>query len=992
MTAPSFAALFEAQVERTPDAVALITGSLTWTYAALNARANRLAHALRARGVDPGSIVAVALPRSGKMVVNELAVLKAGGAFLPIDPHYPAERITFMLQDAQPRFVLTDSSTARLLPAGTADRVPMLVLDTDESQDMLKRQSDRNPAPAIAALAEAAYLIYTSGSTGRPKGVIVTHQGVANMAEAFVKQLEVTPDARVAQLASPSFDASIMEMLMAFGAGATLVVPLREVMVGEILAEVLVDLEISHALIPPATLATIPEAEHGFAQLKVLAVGGEACSPELVARWAPGRRMINAYGPTEATICTTMSAPLEAGGRVPIGRPIANAMVMVLDAKLRPCPVGVPGELYIAGIGLARGYLNRPGLTAERFVANPYGAPGSRMYRTGDVVRWRHDKTLEFVGRADNQVKLRGFRIELGEIESVLAAQPGVAHAIVALREDRPGDKRLIAYLVARDGQVLDPTALRAAAGKQLPEHMVPAGFVLLATLPLTPNGKLDRAALPTPDPLALAPSRPAREPATPTEAKLCQLYAQVLGRDGVHDADANFFEIGGHSLLAIQLGRRIRDEIRADFPIAGVYTTPVLSELARLLDGSEPLSEALDLDRDSTLPAHIKGTANAAGAAQLDLDLDLSLPTHARRVFLTGATGYVGSYLLANLLSESTATVVCHVRAPDDATARQRLLQALRDQRLDEAWNDARIEIVLGDLAQPRLGLDDAGVRTVRDTCDSIIHCGAKVDFLHPYASLKPANVDAVITLLEWTTQGCAKRMHHVSTLGIVDTTQIRGTISEATPFNAWRGLVGGYNQSKWVADTLVSRAQAAGVPVAIYRLGSVTGDHAHALCNPADFIWRMARLCAELEAIPDMDLALNMTPVCDVARAIVRLSNQADSTGRVYHLLSGQELTLHDLGPVLEELGLRPRYLGIDAWAAHARDKLHADADDNLLALLAILSKYDRAAQRPHIVGDATRAALEALGAPIARVNRALLVRYLKNLGVHGPSVVLS
>lgn len=987
MTAPSFAALFEAQVERTPEAIALITGSLTWSYAALNARANRLAHALRARGVGPGSIVAVALPRSDKMVVNELAVLKAGGAFLPIDPHYPAQRIRYMLSDARPAFVLTDSSTAKHLPDGIDALAPMLVLDTDESQDMLRRQPDRNPAPAhtsaSASLADAAYLIYTSGSTGRPKGVIVTHQGVANMAEAFVKQLEVTPDARVAQLASPSFDASIMEMLMAFGAGATLVVPLREVMVGEILAEVLVDLEITHALIPPATLATIPEAEHGFAQLKVLAVGGEACSPELVARWAPGRRMINAYGPTEATICTTMSTPLEAGGRITIGRPITNAMVMVLDAKLRPCPVGVPGELYIAGVGLARGYLNRPGLTADRFVANPYGTPGSRMYRTGDVVRWRQDKTLEFMGRADDQVKLRGFRIELGEIESVLAAQPGVASAVVALREDRPGDKRLIGYLVVRPGNAIDTAAMRTAAAQQLPEHMVPAGLMLIDALPLTPNGKLDRAALPMPDPAALAPTRAARAPTTATEERLCHLCAQVLGHASVDDADANFFEIGGHSMLAIQLGRRIRDEIRGDFPIAGVYTTPVLSELAKLLDGSAPLSEVLDLDRDSQLPARITGHASG---------LDLGHSTPMQRVFLTGATGYVGSYLLASLLNETRATIVCHVRATTPAEGRQRLLAALKAQRLDAAYSAPRIEIVLGDLGQPRLGLDEAGVHTVRDTCDSIIHCGAKVDFLHPYASLKAANVDAVITLLEWTTQGCAKRMHHVSTLGIVDTTQIRGTINEATPLDAWRGLVGGYNQSKWVADALATQAQAAGVPVSIYRLGSVTGDHTHALCNPADFIWRMARLCADLEAIPDMDLALNMTPVCDVARAIVRLGGVARGPGQIYHLLSGHELTLHDLGPVLQELGLNPRYVGIDEWAAIARDKLHADADNNLLALLAILSKYDRAAQRPHIVGDTTRAALEGVGAPIARVSRALLRRYLKNLGVQGSNVIAS
>lgn len=975
--AVSFTALFERQVERTPHATALVTGSLAWSYAALNERANRLAHALRQQGIGPGHVVALALPRSGKMIVNELAVLKAGAAFLPIDPNYPGDRINYMLRDADPSLLLTDSAALRALPTGVSDLVTVWALDSDELRADLAVQPHSNPCAPVA-LSDAAYLIYTSGTTGRPKGVVVTHEGVTNLAESLVRQLDVTPDARVAQIASPSFDASVMEMLMAFGCGATLVVPLRDVMAGDVLAEALADLAITHALIPPSTLATIPPSDHGFPMLKVLAVGGEACSPELVARWAPGRRMINAYGPTEATVCTTLSQPLNAGGLVPLGRPLPDMQVMVLNEKLRPMPVGVPGELYIAGVGLARGYLKRPGLTAERFVANPYGGPGSRMYRTGDFVRWRSDRSLEYMGRSDGQVKLRGFRIELGEIESTLAVHPDVISAVVVLREDRPGDKRLVAYLVSKEGSQLDIGELRAFAGARLADYMLPSHYVLLDRLPLTPNGKLDRAALPIPDRANAEGRRPWRAPATPTEHKLCRLFADVLDLTSLEDADANFFDIGGHSLLAVQLGSRIRDEIRADFPIAGVYHTPVLSALAALLDGKVSLSEELDLTRDSRLPFDLKPRAGA------------SLPTAMRRVFLTGATGYVGTYLLAELLRKTTATVVCHVRANDDAAARERLLDALRQHGFESVWAPERVAVALGDLGRPLLGLSPQAADTVRDTCDTLLHCGAQVDFLHSYESLKAANVDALTTLLEWTVQGCAKRLHHVSTLGIVDTSKIRGTVSETTPLDSWRGLVGGYNQSKWVADQLAVKAQQVGLPVTVYRLGSVTGDRRNALCNPSDFIWRVLGLCAELGAVPDIDLPLNMTPVCEVARAVVALARDECSDGQVFHLLSGHELTLKDVCAVFEGLGLSTQTQSVPVWADLARRKLADSRDDKLLALMAILSKYKAAPERPHIVGEATREQLERLNAPIQRVSRSLLARYLCNLGIEGaPSV---
>ncbi|MGW0957462.1 AMP-binding protein, partial [Streptomyces sp. NPDC002545] len=338
------------------------------------------------------------------------------------------------------------------------------------------------------------------------------------------------------QFSSPSFDASVLELCMAITAGAALVVPPPGPLVGEALVEVLRGHQVTHALIPPAALASLPtEAAGELTHFHNLIVGGDACPPELVTRWAPGRRMVNAYGPTEATVAATISTPLTAGDPVPIGTPVINTRAYVLDAWLRPVPVGVAGELYVTGDGLARGYLNRPALSAERFAADPFGPPGSRMYRTGDIARWTPDGTLEFIGRADEQVKIRGFRIELGEIETVLGRHETVGRAVVVVRENEEGAKSLVAYVVPADGATVEVPQLRDALAARLPDHMMPAAFVALDALPLTPHGKLDRKALPAPD---FSPTH-WTGPRTPQEEILCGLFAEVLGLEtvGVHDS-----------------------------------------------------------------------------------------------------------------------------------------------------------------------------------------------------------------------------------------------------------------------------------------------------------------------------------------------------------------------------------------------------------------------------------------------------------------------
>ncbi|MFF1402156.1 amino acid adenylation domain-containing protein [Streptomyces sp. NPDC058294] len=549
-------ALFEAHAAAAPERAALdVPGAGEVSYGRLNADANRLARLLLGRGAGPGGVVALVLPRSPLTVTALLAVLKTGAAYLPVDPDYPAERIAYLLGDAGPAAVLTTREAAGRVPDGLA----RVVLDDPATADLTGALSgaDLTDAERIRPLSarDTAYVIYTSGSTGRPKGVAVPHEGAANLAAHHREHLGTGPGTRVLQFASFSFDASVWELAASLFCGGTLVPATAESRLSApLLAGLLAEQRIDHAILPPTVVGRFPDPAALPGGL-CLVVGGEACPPAVVERTAGRVTLRNAYGPTEVSVAATLSAPLIPGsGRPPIGRPLDNVRVYVLDAALAPVPDGVTGELYIAGAGLAHGYRGRPATTAGRFVADPYGPPGTRMYRTGDLVRWRADGTLDYAGRADQQIKLRGFRIEPGEIESALTRHPVIAQAAVVLTP-ADGGGRLTGYVVPVPGvAAVDVPVLTAYLAESLPAHMVPTALVSLPALPLTPNGKLDVRALPAPG--TPVPSRAGRVPRTPAERALAEVFSEVLGLDEV-DADGDFFALGGDSLRSVEVVSR---------------------------------------------------------------------------------------------------------------------------------------------------------------------------------------------------------------------------------------------------------------------------------------------------------------------------------------------------------------------------------------------------------------------------------------------------
>ncbi|HEV3468925.1 MAG TPA: amino acid adenylation domain-containing protein [Pyrinomonadaceae bacterium] len=583
--------LFEAQAARTPSAAAVVCGGERLTYAELNRRANRLARYLRRQGAGPEVIVGVCMERSVGMLVALLGILKAGAAYLPLDPSYPEERLSFMLADARAPLVVTEERAAKNLPR-TGARLVLL----DAERDLIERESGDDPERAASA-ENLAYVIYTSGSTGEPKGVCLEHRNTAAFLDSALKTFTREQLAGTLAAASLSFDLSVFELFVPLSAGGRVT-----------LIENILELSTPGAAEGLTMISAVPSAAAELlragaipASVGTVSLGGEplpACLVREVYGQRGVRRVFNLYGPTECTTYSTLALRTPDGPET-IGRPVSNTQVYILDRHLQPSPTGVPGELYIGGAGVSRGYLGRPDLTAERFIPDPFGAAGGRLYRTGDLARRLPDGNIEFLGRLDQQVKVRGFRVEPGEVEAALGRHPGVAECAVAAREETAGDKRLVAYVVARGDGGPKAGELRAFLRRRLPEYMIPSAFVPLGELPRLPSGKLDRRALPRPERARPDGGGEFVAPRTPLEEGIARTWSSVLGveRIGVRD---NFFELGGHSLLATQVVSRLRDEARVEVPLRSLFENPTVEGLAaavaRLRSEQAEGSEVADL------------------------------------------------------------------------------------------------------------------------------------------------------------------------------------------------------------------------------------------------------------------------------------------------------------------------------------------------------------------------------------------------------------
>ncbi len=600
--------LFEQQVKKSPQAVAVVFGEQELSFRELNERANRLAHVLMAEGIGPEDVVALALPRSLEMIVALLGILKAGAAYLPIDLDYPAERVAFMLEDAEPACLISNSRMAERLPA-TPRR---LLLDQPDLADLaraLEQNSQINPTDRerVRALRpdNPAYVIYTSGSTGRPKGAAIEHKAIVNRLEWMREHYGIGAGDRILQKTPASFDVSVWEFFLAPIAGATLVVaPPDSHKDPAWLASIIREQGITTIHFVPSMLEQFlaEPAARGIRLCRVFC-SGEELPGQLRDRFhaVMEAELHNLYGPTEAAVDVSYwrARPDDESVPVPIGTAVWNTQLYVLNEQLQLLPPGVEGELYLGGVQLGRGYVKRAGLTGERFVADPYGEAGRRMYRTGDLARWRRDGNLEFLGRADEQVKIRGFRVELGEIEAALRELPEVAQAAVVVRADRAGDKRLVGYVVPAPGRSIDAGTLRQQLAQRLPDYMVPAVIVEMEALPLTPNGKLDRKGLPEPELISTAVWR---GPRSPKEEILCSLFAEVLGRERVGIND-NFFELGGHSLMATRLVSRVRAMLGVELAIRMLFESPTVALLAPRLRNSDKVPPLVRQQRPDQLP-----------------------------------------------------------------------------------------------------------------------------------------------------------------------------------------------------------------------------------------------------------------------------------------------------------------------------------------------------------------------------------------------------
>ncbi|WP_271219351.1 non-ribosomal peptide synthetase [Streptosporangium carneum] len=1045
--------LVAAQAARTPDAPAILSRGRTLTYGELDRRANHLAHLLAGVPVA-GRPVGVLVSDVPDAVVAILAALKAGGSYLPLDPAHPPVRLAGVLDETDVPVLLASEGTA-VDPAllGHGSRT---LLRTGPGV------ADTPPPVPPARPADLAYTIFTSGSTGRPKGVMITHGTLSRFNRSFVDAHRFGPADRVLMLPPLTFDASVGDLFPALTSGASLALhPEPALLDGPELVRFCAELEVTAVDAPAALWRRWGDDLAGHAvpedwPVRLMMIGGERASTASARAWARatgGRiELVNHYGPTEATVCATTHHTVEGpedAAHLPIGLPLDHVRAYVLDRRGRPSPAGTPGELHLGGECLARGYAGQAGLTAARFVPDPHSpTPGARMYRTGDLARLRADGTLEFLGRADGQVKINGYLVEPAEVEAALSEHPEVLDCAVTTRPDAAGHHRLIAYVVTgagepghggdgmsassggdgggdgRDGtgagigdrartgdgsggrDAGSPVAgLRRWLRGRLPDYLVPAVFVPLERIPHTAHGKTDLAALPDPADL---PGPSSHEPPTgPTETALAEIWERVLDVKRVGRSD-NFFTAGGHSLRVAEVIAEIDRSLGVRLPMRALFEAADLAELAELTDAAAAESGAAgtagagdddaDLRAEAVLPADVVVRARVSGTGAGEGDAPAARARGAERepwrsgppgtVLLTGATGFLGAHLTAELLARTPARLVCLVRADSAAHALRRVRDNLTRHGLDPAVLGDRVTGLPGDLAAPRLGLDDSVLAELAATVDVVCHNGGLVNFAQPYAMLRPANVAGTLEVLRLAAAGGGLPVHHVSTLGVYLGSAYRDLrVTEADPPDDPDGLYGGYNRSKWVADSLVRQARSRGIPVTVHRPARVTGDSRSGVGVPEDYFTRLLVTFAQVGLVPALSYEEDLFPVDLLAAGVASaVAEPPAGQGEDIHYFNPATMGYDRIAEALREHGHPARTVPWEEWRDEVAGRLAAGDDLAIGPFAGVVAGPEPTFPRPLFDCRATHGRLAALGIVCPPADSELLGRYLGALVASG------
>ena len=982
--------LFTQQAARRPSAFAIMVDRTRVTYGELDEAASRLAHYLGEIGVGPGTLTGVHLERGVDWIRSILAIMKAGGGYLPLDPSLPAERLTRICSQVRPAAVITATADAfqgagtRLLPLG--ELAPDLI-DRPVTSPRIHPDPD-----------DLCYVIHTSGSTGDPKPVAVSYGSLACVIDEIAREYQVSKDDRVAQLADMSFDTSIEQVFAALTRGAALVLAPPGTRAPSELLLSIARRKVTVIDLTPAywhqVLALTEPADERLRSVRLMITGGalaDSADCRAALRAAPWARLLNAYGLTETTITTALfdvGAWIPAANPhaiVPVGGPVGQARIMVLDGKLNSVPSGTAGEVYIGGCGVALGYLGRPALTAERFLPDAGGVSGGRMYRSGDLGRWLKDGSLEVAGRVDRQLKVRGFRVEPGEIESVLAGHPDIDQVSVTASADSPGDTRLVAHYTPKAAVAgtapRSPSAasLRRYLADRLPGYMIPAAFI----------ARQDEGRRP--------PQAPREEERhAPVLVGLSALWARLLERDYVALTD-DFFALGGNSLLAAEMLAHTR------------------AMLGISADSIQPLTRRLL--RDPTLRGFVAAAEEASAGrltgnqdqAEIDFVREARLDVRIRReaasplpgqgwrrpreVLVTGATGFLGAHLLTELLAATSARVYCLVRAPDDAAALSRIRQAAVRYELP-APPAGRIVPLAGDLAEPEFGLIDGVFRYLTRSVDIIYHAGASVNFIYPYQELRAANVAGTREVIRLASLDRNIPVHYVSTTAVLAGLGVAGTraVTEETPLAHPELLRMGYLETKYVAEELVRSAGRAGLPVAIYRPLDIVGSLRTGAWSTSTEMAALIRFIADTGLAPDIDLPLDFVAADVCASAIRHISVTEGATGATYHLASPENAPLDVLADRLRDHGYPVAEIPYDDWVRElaqqaARDPSHPMARflplfvnrgaDNLTVAEMYLRKVFPAYTRTN-----TERALQGSGIAFPPVSDELLDRNIEQL----------